>query len=368
MNNRDRAFDISKGLGILVIAFYHIFKYPEWSTIIIEAIAVWRMAYFFVISGYFYKSGRKPLDNIKRRTNQLMKPYFEYSLGMAVLASIYNVVTNAYTVKENFFQYVQFLISRNSVTLFNLNLPTGLNSGFGATQAGMSIPSMLIPFWFVIMMFFAYIIFFFVADWALEKTENFASVTGAFIIASFLLNQYVDPLPWNFQNVPMCVALLLIGAQLKKNQLLEKSRTTGKWAWINAAACLGIILLIEIVWPKIGSFAGGSLRTYGAVEVFVCIIMGFLGAYLSIVVCRFIEKAEKLTNIICWFGERSMPILLVHIPIAMFMQSAFGLKYARKGTELSSFISYILTIAIIVIYRLVWESILKKIKGAKEAK
>ena len=366
---RDSSFDISKGLGILVIVFFHLFDFTtDLSVILIELAAVWRMCYFFVISGYFYKDNRTPTANVRRRVKQLLKPYIEYSLGIWLLTVIYNLITKSYTFVQCVWQYVQFLVSRQTLSLLGITLNTGIPADRTIKAPGVPFPNIVVPFWFVITMLFAYIIFFYIARWALSSTARFASVSGGLIMVSFLLNQYVDPLPWNFQNVPMCVALLLIGALLGKYKALGKEKLHGVWSLINSAVALGIILVLELVWKQIGSFAGGMLYVQGAVEVFVCIVFGLLGAYISISVCRYIAKVRFLSKIFSWVGVRSMPILLVHIPIAYFLRVLTPLDYGRGVAGWMSLITYAATVVIMIVYRIVWELILKTIHNKKQKK
>lgn len=375
---RDYAQDIAKGIGILLVMFVHIFDYPKWYEIIMAITGVWLMPFFFTLSGYYYHPGaRKPSESIRRRTKQLLKPYFIYSGVIWLCTTVYNLITTTQGFGEalwaNVKQYLTFLFSRNSLVLFGLAEKS--MAPVADPSTGISFTGITVPFWFIMMMFMADVIFFLIADFALSKIKRFISVTSALVLCTFLLNVLVDAigfgLPWNIQNVPMAVALMLVGAMFGQSKLLSKDYTKPKWMVINSIAVLAIIALIQWQFPGAGAFAGGVFIFFGAVEVFPCVLFGIAAPFMVVSFSRLLEKIPVLNKALIWVGLRTLPILLVHMFISEFISVFTGIDAKVLGETGAivgeSALNLLLTLAVIVLYRIVWESILKKMYAKKKA-
>ncbi len=363
--DRDYAHDIAKGIGILLVMQVHIFDYPKWYLIVIAITEVWLMPFYFTLSGYYYRPGaRTPWQSIKRRTLQLVKPYFIYSIGIWIMTTAYNLITSSMTLKDCAQQYFAFLLSRHSTE----DVQT-----MGVVTKGIPFTSVVGTFWFIVIMFFADIIFFLIADWALASMKRFFSVTTGLVFISFFLNLLVDSmgkgLPLNIQNVPMATALILIGAMLGKHKVLSKDFTAKKWMVINSLVTLALIMLIQLRFGGAGAFAAGIFMYYGALDVFPCVLYGIMAPFMVICLSRLLEKVPLLNKALIWIGFRTLPILLVHMAISTFIGRLTGIEprvigqYGAKMGE--SALNFALTLAVIVAYRIVWEFILKKIHKNK---
>ena len=194
--DRDFAHDIAKAIGILLVMQVHIFDYPKWYLIVMAITGVWLMPFYFTLSGYYYRPGKRtPLQSIKRRTLQLVKPYFIYSIGIWIMTTAYNLITSSMTLKDCARQYFAFLLSRHSTE----DVQT-----MGVVTKGIPFTSVVGTFWFIVIMFFADILFFLIADWALASMKRFFSVTTGLVFISFFLNLLVvsmgKGLPLNIQT------------------------------------------------------------------------------------------------------------------------------------------------------------------------
>lgn len=366
---RDYAQDIAKGIGILLVMMVHIFDYPMWYQIIMAITGVWLMPFFFTLSGYYYRPGaRSRGESIRRRAVQLLKPYFIYSGVIWVVTTIYNLVSTSITVWECVKQYLTFLVSRNTLVLLGL-----AQKGMGSPAPGISFSSVTVPFWFIAMMFMADVIFYLIADWVLAKTKRFISVTAGLILLTFLLNVLVSKLgaglPFNIQNVPMATALMLVGAMFGRYKVLAKGFTTPLWTVINSFAVLGTIILLEWQFRGAGSFSAGIFVYFGAVEVFPCVLFGIMAPFMAVSFSRLLDKIPVLNKALAWVGLRTLPILLVHMFISTYVTKVFGISakvMGHQGTKIGeSFINLLITLAIIVIYRIIWEYLLKKAKPVR---
>ena len=368
---RDYAQDIAKGIGILLVMQVHIFDYPMWYQIVIAITGVWLMPFFFTLSGYYYRPGvRTPGQSIRRRALQLIKPYFIYSGVIWLITTAYNLITASMSLWECVKQYLTFLFSRNALILVGLAkkemlMPSSNGIGFSGVTG---------PFWFIAMLFLADVVFFLIADWTLAKMKRFISVTSGLILLSFLLNILVARigfgLPWNAQNVPMAAALMLVGAMFGRHNVLSKGFTTPKWMLINSLVTLAAIVLIQWQFRGAGAFSAGIFMYFGAVEVFPCVLFGVMAPFMAVSFSRLLEKIPVLNKALIWVGYRTLPILLVHMVISTFIGKLTGIEariIGQRGANIGeSFFNLVLTIAVIVIYRIVWEFLLKKIHSKKK--
>ena len=373
---RDYAQDIAKGIGILLVLQVHIFDYPKWYQIIMAITGVWLMPFFFTLSGYYYRPGaRKPGECIRRRAVQLLKPYFIYSGVIWVITTVYNLITSTAgfgaTLWECVKQYLTFLFSRNSLMLVGL---AEKGRGPASSILGISFSGVTGPFWFIVMMFLADVVFFLIADWTLAKMKRFISVTTGLVLLTFLLNVLVDfigqGLPWNIQNVPMATALMLVGAMFGRYKVLSSGFTTPKWMLINSLVTLGTIALIQWQFRGAGAFSAGIFIYFGAVEVFPCVLLGTMAPFMAVSFSRLIEKIPLLNKALIWIGHRTLPILLVHMIISKLISILTGIDartVGRQGQIVGeSFLNLALTVAVIVLYRIAWEFLLKKIHSKKQ--
>lgn len=376
---RDRAQDMAKGLGILLVVESHLFNYPSWYRLIMGITGVWLMAFFFILSGYYYHPGKRtPGESTKRRAQQLLKPFFRYSLTVWLLTTAYNLATASRSFADCLRDYRNFLLSRNGQSLLGLlgvpgfspPAPPGTPMTFTPVP-GIIMGSVAMPFWFIIMMFFAFWLFYYIADYAIQNEKRLFSVIGALILSSYLMNLVVDAqnvgLPWNLQNVPMCTAMLLIGTYLGQKGVLSPGFSTPKWNLINSLTGLILIVVLEANYAGIGAFSGGAFSYFGAVEVLPCVALGTLGTFMVVSLCRWLEKCVPVAFVLTWIGERTMPILLLHMVFAAYIREFTGIAYGYSAEVGESLLNYALTLVAMVVYLIVWPKLQGALKKNKAA-
>ena len=96
--------------------------------------------------------------------------------------------------------------------------------------------------------------------------------------------------------------------------------------------------------------------------------MGVLGTFMFVCFCRLLDRIPVVNRVLEWFGLRTLPILLVHIPVGKFVTALFGVESGYQATFLESFCCFLVTVAVIVIYRVIWEYLLKRFRDAKQSK
>lgn len=79
MQSHDESIDIAKGIGIFFVVVGHVNE-----TWVKDAVFLWHMPLFFLLSGLVFKSGRSWLDVAKKRAATLLVPYFAYLVVLAI--------------------------------------------------------------------------------------------------------------------------------------------------------------------------------------------------------------------------------------------------------------------------------------------
>ena len=74
--------DVARGIGLVLVVAGHAMGISMYLTCFF-------MQLFFVLSGYVYRQGKSYKQNMKRKTERLLVPYF---LGSIVLLGIYIVL------------------------------------------------------------------------------------------------------------------------------------------------------------------------------------------------------------------------------------------------------------------------------------
>lgn len=313
--------DIAKGIAILLVVLLHIIEVPQIVRIICGLLFGYAMPFFLFMVGFNYKNkGLTPTQNIKRRLIQILKPFFIYTLAIAIIMSIHFVLNGEATVGECVKSYIGFLISRWETPYIGWDLPKTLfQRVFG-------------PLWFIQYLVPATILFYPFVDKALENKKNFLIITFSLATVSVILIELGLILPWGIQDAPAIAAIMIMAAWCHKDNKLFKEPSQKKWTYINCLVCLGTIGIIELSGNTAGYVAAGEMSSvYGGLEVYITMIVALFGSYFLINFSKLLEKVKVVSTIYTWLGQHSLQILFIHLPLAHLVIDAFG--YEQMITE-----------------------------------
>lgn len=312
--------DIAKGIAILLVVLLHIVEVPNIIRIICGLLFGYAMPFFLFMSGFNYKNkGYTPIQNIKKRLIQILKPFITYTLIIAVVMSFHFVLNNEATVTECIKSYIGFLISRWGTPYIGWDLPKTLfQRVFG-------------PLWFIQYLVPSSVLFYLFVDKALIDNKHFVITTFSLATASVILIELGLVLPWGIQDAPAIVAIMIMGAWCHQDDRLFKNRSR-KWTIINCFVCLAIIGVIELTGNTAGYVPSGEMSAvYGGFEVYITMLIALLGSYFLINFSKMLEKTKVISKIYVWLGTHSLLILFMHLPIAHLVIDAFG--YEQMITE-----------------------------------
>ena len=151
--------DVARGIGMVLVVAGHAMGISMYLTCFF-------MQLFFVLSGYVYRQGKSYKQNMKRKTERLLVPYF---LGSIVLLGIYKVLGR--TTKEMLFSGIGVLYSR--YCFYNMDIAAEKNNIFFLDIANGAM-------WYLTSLFTAGAVYYAVID--VGKIANFTSMEYRYCI------------------------------------------------------------------------------------------------------------------------------------------------------------------------------------------
>lgn len=337
MKNRMVAQDIAKGLAVIVVLWFHAAARLSSFTLYPLIPFAYVMAFYFIISGYNYKSGRRSIgQSIWLRFKQLLIPLLIYCV-LSTIVTLCVSLPNGYSFKQNMYGFLSSLFMDPTLKALRIDVAFGVENAF--RYAPSSIAS-----WFVWYMFFGYCLFYCVADFILEKSYRFFISIPALVGLTVLLVWLLDGVnvPFNIHYTPLVVAFLLTGSYFKKTMVFEENKIPLVWniviCVILAAACTTTYLLkVNVngsVKTGIGRFAGGTaIMALGIVEIPITFALGVACTYYFINFCRLLAKVKFLQKPLSFLGENSLGIYLFQFCILSALGTLFNLGVAPTGQE-----------------------------------
>ena len=320
-NKRMVSQDIAKGIAILMVVLLHIIEVPNIIRIIVGLLFGYAMPFFLFMTGYNYKNkGLTPWQNIKKRLIQILRPFFIYTLIIAIIMSFHFVLNKEATVAECIKSYIGFLLSKWGTPYVGWDLPKTLfQRVFG-------------PLWFIQYLVPSSVIFYLFVDRAFENTKSFLIIIFGLATISCILIELGLVLPWGIQDAPAIAAIMIMGAWCHKDNKLFKESPNKKWTIINCIICVATIGIIELSGNTAGYVPAGEMSAvYGGPEVYITMLVALFGSYFLINFCKLLEKTKYISKIYTWLGRHSLQILIIHLPLAHLVIDAFG--YQQMVTE-----------------------------------
>ncbi len=309
--------DIAKGLAILFVIFLHSVQLKSSAMEIVLTFGGYAMPFFFLMSGYYYKPGRRTWgQNVSKRLRQLLLPLVIYSVSIYIMMYVFFAIRNEANITDALASFASFWLTKPLDILLKLN-PDPANP----------FTLLMGPGWFLQYMITGCLIFYFVADYALRDIYRFISVNFMFVAGTAATISVVPRLPWGIHAAPLVASLMLFGALFGQRKLLEAGTVPKKWNVINAVSAFCIYVIFMLLYPGSGTFISAMLGTelIGVWDVPFTLMAGILGTYALVNFCRLAAKGKFLANGLSWCGRNSLSLMLVNVPVITIMQKCLGL-------------------------------------------
>lgn len=276
-NKRNVAIDIAKGIGILLVIIGHV-SIPSWSK---DAIFSFHMPLFFILSGYFYRSG-KQLIRVKKDARRLLLPYV---VTMAVI-TLYMLAVHQGIKHDGWYYIVN--------TLWFWIYPTGAPGGLDFSG----------PVWFLLALFWTKSTFNLI-----EKVHNrwFYLILAFVALAPFCLYYRIGgDLPLAISQGLISIVFYWGGYEWKKHELSFGCSKPQK-----------MMLICMALWPIGVMCSDLDVMRMIYHNYPICVLTAFAGTYIVIEASNSISKCKKvvfrrLSSFLSWGGRNSMTILCAH--------------------------------------------------------
>lgn len=266
---RNRAFDIMKGVGILSVILGHMDIAPYWRNVIYS----FHMPLFFILAGYFFHSRATITEEARKDVKRLLSPY-AFTMGILFL---YIVSVHGLLLRDNYLQGGTFLLS--------LIFPTGT---YGALFA--------VPLWFLPALF-----------WTKQMYNLFGNKSGGVIyclllsIFAYIASGFIE-FPLALSQGMIALVFFVVGVWAKKG-------ISKKWICF-LILCWGFAMGLNALELKVSSIdmMNNSYRFFPFDVVVAC--GGTVAVYaLSALLDR---KTTYTARFLAWFGRFSMVVLCAH--------------------------------------------------------
>lgn len=345
-NYRFDEIDVAKGIGILLVIFFHIHN----TGVACDIVYSFHMPLFFFISGFLFVREHHPTIGcfIKKRFKTLMIPYYLFAVG-GLLLYIYvnevhwNGISSAIST-DNLKKLLEiFIVRQSSKIRFNT------------------------PLWFVPCLFLVEIIYY-----ALSKVKNTPLLV---LIVIFLagIGWYLESdycffdssfLPWNLPSALFALAFYCTGNKIfpyiKRFLLSSKSYIFV----LVLVACMAVDIPLALYN---GHVTLGSRQLSNG---FVFYITGIAGTFGMLSFSKLISKFTPLR----WCGKNSFYLMATHKPFLIAypllwskVEKETGLPIYNKENAVECILPFIITVIACSVFTLAYVK-LKNIILKKERK
>lgn len=345
---------MAKGIGILCVLLKHCFAVMPPKTVIIDLLGS-LMFIFFFITGYNYKPGKRTISqSVKQRAKQILIPFYLYSAVIIAFAFIFYLVTG---------EQILHNILNDTISFY-----CGIISK--------ELQVLLGTFWFLPVMFLSSVLFFFIADYALKSINRTALISLALTAVSAPIVGYTTVVPWRLPLVPVCTAVMLIGAYAGQKKFFENPPLKGAKLLLSILCAAALSVVLTVIFGSSDLISTGIFGNYGGWSVFTAVIICLVQIYMLVFGCELMSKSKLAAKVFSWFGVYSMQILVTHLALAKFISIVTGWAYGgmqlRGGMEsviqiLQNFALCLLTIGLLVCWLLAWGKVKLMIAGKRRA-
>ena len=299
--------DSARGVLMIMIMLYHIIAACPLKEFL-SGIGGPALCTFFILSGYFFRSGEKSFgENVKRRAKTLLVPFLIYSLVLFAIGAVIHLAKGDQTLQEVFWCLRNYfggcIWNRSIQNLFGWEYHNlGKNYMF------------LADYWFFLSLFTAQVLFLLIERFALKSPAR--GVISAVLLAAVtgVLLEYNISLPYNLQMAPMYALLILGGAWAGKTDFPELIRLQQVWQWI-----ISVLLLVSVcvlfgvlIEPFATQMFRGTLGEDAIPKMLILIVCSFAFGFSLLNILRMLEKRGLKMKVANWIGKHSLQFFALH--------------------------------------------------------
>lgn len=306
MKERESQMDVLRGIGIILIVLGHAaFPYTHF-------LYLFHLIIFFILAGYFFKEEYvKDKGCLKKFIMlKIKRLYVPFVIGNIICVLLNNVFINwnLYdNINHNYFTVKDIIVNIIKIILFR-----GNTEMLGAT-------------WFLPILFFISIIYALI-EFAIrnykKKTREYIQIILSIIflgIGYVLIQKNI-----NFLGIQIFTCYIFFNFGRNFNKYKIKSN--------NVINCIKFVIsfVILVILNKYGDI---ELAKNEYTNILYYITVSIAGWYFVYELAYFISKNNKITKILQYIGQNTMPILILHF-IAFKVINIIGVLILNQDKSL----------------------------------
>lgn len=300
MNRKKRKvyIDVAKGFAILLVILGHMNRFFSYEGRLMQVVYSVQLPLFLILGGYWMrvKDGEPPGQFFTKKFYRLLQPYF-----------FYGFLSIIYAWPENHEKFVHY---------------------FGGLLWGIGINDYLpnLPIWFLPMFFLANCWFYLVLLLG-KKGRNHreqllleALAVGVLMFAGWKINDPFHRLPWGFELSLIIQGFFFAGHLWREAE--EYFFAEGKVSRRQKQVLAFLAVPVFVVWAVCVRLNGRidlNADWFGNQGLLSCYLAAFAGCYLLVLAAVLTAKCRPLAWLFSLFGENSMTIMAVHVPVLIWM-------------------------------------------------
>lgn len=322
MSKRISYIDTVKGIGIVLVILGHTYQVPQ---LLHDAIYSFHMPLFFVVSGYVYNETRYSQYSIKdylmKRAKDYLVPYYVFAFINLGLVIVWNTLLLHETIAASkIWSYVCGILYCYSDMLHMPNCT---------------------PIWFLMSLFFASILFWFVLKRQRERAWVAALCSMAVGYTHSLLTDI--PLPLKLDTIFMAMFFMYVGHLMKQKEALKYP------VYLAAVGLVGVIFGAHNPVEM-------NVNEYGNLLLFLP--ASLLSVYSIILLCN--KSVISRSKILRLLGRHSILIVGFNYFLRDVAVEIYYLIPVVKQYPITWFPSFLITLVLALLLVWFWDLLQKK--------
>lgn len=278
---RNILYDISKGLGILLVIWGHT------TTPFFYEIYAFHMPFFFMVSGVFYKSSSTFKEQLKKNTKRLIYPYLLFSI---VIYLFYLVFSLVFKLDFDYGSIVKIIPYKDLINT---------------------------PLWFLISLFIVSTLYFY---FSMIKNKW---LLGIICFSFFVLCSYgLIPEAFHLHSSFNYLVFFFIGncfvQSYDENILKRKNRPFRVLIWI-----VSFILFVFLFYCK-------NSIDIKIIKILISFLTAVAGSFMLLNLSSLLTHAHQLTKGLAYIGKNSLPIFAMQLPLMELTRPLSSLLFERE--------------------------------------
>lgn len=335
---REKWIDVAKGIAMISVILGHMGDQN-----INNVVFAYHLGVFFIISGYLIKDTTITKNELNKKFEKLMKPYFLTCLIVMILDIVNIIIFN----HDKTIQGITGIIAKD---FFRFFFASGSIKTFGSVNIGTRIGAI----WFLPALYFGTFITYKIYNSTDKWTKRFA-YSVLFAILAYILSKFIW-LPFSILSSAVAVPFIIFGKYVREKNALEKIRYRDLILFI-------IIYIIGILLKK-------SVVSFVSAYFDDIILTSIITITSSVFIIK-ISQLLKKDVVFSWIGKNSLNAMCIHLVSLETMYKWYNKIWSFFGLEYSLFIKIVTEILFIVVILLIIElcrKILKHISNLSEQK